>query len=197
MQSSQWYVLKGEGDSAEKIGPFAEMEMIRNMQSGDLQDYAYVWAPHMTAWTPLALCPEFSTDRLGRVFAEKGELTPAFEHRKSVRANVNFDAYVRYQDRFLASKVLSISEGGALVEVTSPLINLNDEILLHVKEQLEISEGFNVQAQVIRKRMSKDKLRLHSTLHYAVRFFHVQTVGTDIIKHIIRRKQNGISKFHE
>ncbi|RYZ87108.1 MAG: DUF4339 domain-containing protein, partial [Proteobacteria bacterium] len=61
--TNQWHILRGEM----KYGPYEYSALLYMIQTGELYDYNYVWAPHMEGWALLGDMPEFSKDRLARL----------------------------------------------------------------------------------------------------------------------------------
>ena len=56
---TNWHVLIGD----QKYGPYDYKTVIQMLQSNQLMDYNFVWAPHLEAWTQIHQLEEFSRDR--------------------------------------------------------------------------------------------------------------------------------------
>lgn len=179
-----WYILRGEM----KYGPYEYSALIHMIQTGEVYDYNYVWAPHMESWTLLGDIQEFSKDRLARLIQTQDHLSGAFIKRGSPRVDVNIDVYAHNDSNFFDGQCLSISENGALVLLNDPLLLPGQEIVIHFRNDKNISTGFNAKAEVIRKNFTKQRLNVKSGLHYAVRFLQVQKSGQDQIKNLLLKK---------
>ncbi|WP_413288019.1 PilZ domain-containing protein [Bdellovibrio sp. HCB337] len=180
----EWYILRGEM----KYGPYEYSALIHMIQTGELFDYNYVWAPHMESWMLLGDLQEFSKDRLARLIQTQDHLTGSFIKRGSPRIDVDIDVYAHNDANFFDGKCKSISENGALVLLNDPLLLPGQEIVIHFRSGENNPTGFNVKAEVIRKNFTKQRINVKSGLHYAVRFLQVQKVGQDEIKNMLLKK---------
>lgn len=179
-----WYILRGEM----KYGPYEYGALIRMIQTSELFDYNYVWAPHMENWTLLGELHEFSKDRLARLIETQDHLSSAFIKRESPRMDVDIDVYAHNDTNFFDGKCKSLSENGALLLLNDPLLLPGQEILIHFRNGDNNPTGFNVKAEVIRKNFTKQRINVKSGLHYAVRFLQVQKSGQDQIKNMLLKK---------
>ncbi len=179
---TQWYILRGEM----KYGPYEYSALIHMIQTGELLDYNYVWAPHMESWMLLGDIQDFSKDRLARLIQSQDHLSGAFIKRGSPRVDCDIDVYAHNDYNFFDGKCTSISENGALLLLNDPLLLPGQEIVIHFRgNNTNNPSGFNVKAEVIRKNFTKQRLNVKSGLHYAVRFLQVQKQGQDQIKKLI------------
>lgn len=94
---TQWYILRGEM----KFGPYEYSALIHMIQTGELFDYNYVWAPHMESWMLLGDIQEFSKDRLARLIQSQDHLSGAFIKRSSPRIDCDIDVYAHNDYNFL------------------------------------------------------------------------------------------------
>lgn len=177
-QGQIWYVLRGEM----KYGPYEYRSLLTMIQSGELLDYNFIWAPHMETWTLLSDLPEFSRDRLCRLIETKDHLAGSFKDRKFARVDLTTPIFAHNNHRFFDGQTLSVSENGALVLMNDPLLLPDQKITLHFRNSDVNPQAFNVDAVIIRKNYSKVRLNVKSGLHYAVRFDRVQAHGKDQIK---------------
>jgi hypothetical protein len=179
---TQWYILRGEM----KYGPYEYSALIHMIQTGELFDYNYVWAPHLESWMLLGDMQEFSKDSLARLIQAQDHLAGAFIKRGSPRLTCDIDVYAHNDYNFFDGKCTSISDNGALVLLNDPLLLPGQEIIIHFRGGSENNAtAFNVKAEVIRKNFTKQRLNVKSGLHYAVRFLQVQKEGQDQIKNLI------------
>ncbi len=176
-----WYVLLGE----QKYGPYDYKTMIHMMQANQLMDYNYVWAEHLESWTPIHQLEEFSKDRFQLLLQKESEYLNSFIVRKSERVEVNIPILGHNTVRFFDGEMLSISEGGALCLINTPLVQVGDLLKIHVKANSQSDVAFNIEAEVIRKNFSRQRLNSKSGLHYAVRFNDIQSVGLGQIKLLV------------
>lgn len=190
-----WYVLRGEM----KYGPYEYKSLITMLQNGELYDYNFIWAPHLENWTLLGELPEFSKDRLCRLIETKDHLAGTFKDRKAERRDVVVPVFAHNQEHFFDGHTLSISANGALILMNDPLLLPNQKVLIHFRQSDLNPNSFNVEAEIIRKNFSKQRLNVKSGLHYAVRFLQVPEAGQSQIKNWTSSKEetNGILKVHE
>lgn len=181
---NNWYVLMGE----QKYGPYEYKSVINMLQTNQLMDYNYVWAPHLGAWTQVHQLEEFSKDRFQLLLQKESELLTAFVKREHARKEIEVPLLGHNHQRFFDGELVSISEAGGLCMLNSPLIQVGDKLKLHLKSGPEDSVPFNVECEVIRKNFSKQRLNSKSGLYYAVRFHDIQPVGVQTIKRWIAPK---------
>ncbi len=174
---NNWYVLLGD----QKFGPYEYKVMIQMLQSHQLMDYNYVWAPHLESWTQVFELTEFSKDRFA-VLMQNPELKSAFIERKSNRTEVLVPLMGHNHIRFFDGVLTSISESGGLCLLNTPLIQVGDQMKIHVKSNQSNSVSFNIECEVIRKNFTRERLNSKSGLYYAVRFHDIQKVGIDQIR---------------
>lgn len=195
----QWYILRGEM----KYGPYEYRSLITMIQTGELQDYNYVWASHLDNWTLVGELQDFSKDRLARLIQTKDHLAGSFKDRQATRVDVISPVYAHNDHNFFDGHTLSVSENGALVLLNDPLLLPGQKIMLHFRESEVNPQGFNVLCEIVRKNYSKQRLNVKSGLHYAVRFLQVQDQGKTQLTNWTSgggskgETQNGISKVHE
>jgi len=173
-----WYVLLGD----QKYGPYDYKTMIHMMQSNQLMDYNYVWASHLEGWTPIHQLEEFSKDRFQILLQREEGFNGTFIKRDKPRLDVDLELLGHNSIRFFDGKVTSISESGALCLLNTPLVQVGDLIKIHVKAKDQSGVAFNIEAEVVRKNFSKQRLNSKSGLFYAVRFIDIQSVGLSQIQ---------------
>jgi hypothetical protein len=182
--SDQWHILKGET----QYGPYSYSEMIKMMQTKMVFSFDYIWAPHMEAWTSLADVPEFSADRLSRL-VEHNVHTEAFNRRDHERVLCKLPVYVNDNQRLWQGVAENLSEGGALVMMENPLLLPGEVIHLHFRNTPTL-ECFNASAEVLTKRLTKQRIQHDTGIHYAVKFLQIGSEGkTQIKKQILDWKQ--------
>lgn len=182
--NNTWYVLIGD----QKYGPYDYSSMINMLQTHQLMDYNYVWASHLENWTPIHQLEEFSKDRFINLLKSGSDLSGSFIKRDKPRANVEIPLIGHNTIRFFDGKVTSISESGALCLINTPLVQVGDVLKLHIKPDIHSDISFNVEAEVIRKNFSKQRLNSKSGLYYAIRFNDIQKVGVDQIRRWVTDK---------
>lgn len=181
---NNWYVLVGD----QKYGPYEYKSMIRMLQTNQLMDYNYVWAPHIESWTQIHQIEEFSTSRLKLMIQNDPDFKETFVKRVHARAPANAPILGHNHIRFFDGQIVSVSEAGALCMLNTPLIQLGDKLKLHIKSGPDNTPAFNVEGEVIRKNFSKQRLNSKSGLYYAVRFNDIQPIGLKTIKQWLSNK---------
>ncbi len=182
LESKHWYILRGET----QYGPYDYGVMIRMVQNHEIQDYNYVWAPHLEGWQMMGECADFSKDRLALLIRENEKLRNEFSQREADRRDIKSPVLGHNGTTFFDGECLSISDNGALVLINSPLLLPDDQVVIHFTESSTFSSGFKVLAQVVRKNFTKQRLNTKSALQYAVRFLQVQSEGVEMIKSVVK-----------
>ncbi len=182
LETKNWYILRGET----QYGPYDYAGMIRMVQNHELQDYHYVWAPHLETWQMLGECPDFSKDRMILLIKENETLRNEFSRREAQRKDIHSPVLGHNGSTFFDGDCTSISQNGALILINSPLLLPEDQVVIHFCASSSFPEGFKVLAQIVRKNFTKQRLNTKSALQYAVRFLQVQADGLTQIKSIIK-----------
>lgn len=177
-QGQTWYILRGEM----KYGPYDYRSLITMIQNSELQDYNYVWAPHLENWTLVGELPEFSKDRLCRLIQTKDHVAGAFKDRQFPRVDLVVPVFAHDNHHFFDGQSSSVSENGALILMNDPLLLPSQKVLIHFRECEINPQSFNVEAEIVRKNFTKQRLNVKSGLHYAVRFLQVQEHGKAQLK---------------
>lgn len=178
LELKNWYILRGET----QYGPYDYGVMIRMVQNNEIQDYNYVWAPHLETWQMLGECQDFSKDRLALLIRENEALRNEFAKREAARRDIQNPVLGHNGTTFFDGECSSISENGALILINTPLLLPEDQVVIHFTESETFKTGFKVLAQVVRKNFTKQRLNTKSALQYAVRFLEVQSEGMKQIK---------------
>lgn len=186
--SNEWHVLKGET----QYGPYSYEEMIKMSQDKLLFGFDYVWAPHLDSWTLMGDLAEFSQDRLYRIY-EKSE-TDAFNRREHNRVNVDLPVYAHNNKTLWKGKAENLSEGGALVLMENPLLLPGDHITLHFRKCNETETSFNCTAEILTKRLTKQKIEHDTSIYYAVKFSTISKDAQTQMKLIIKDKLKEAKK---
>ncbi len=183
-QKNEWFVLIGD----QKYGPYDYKVVIQMIQTNQLMDYNYVWANHLEAWTQIHQLEDFSKDRFQVLLQKESEFLGAFTKRTNPRVELDIPVLGHNNIRFFDGKLVSVSEVGGLCLLNTPLIQVGDALKLHVKAP---NVGFNVEAEIIRKNFSKQRLNSKSGLYYAVRFHDIQTAGLKQIRQWLTQPQSN------
>ena len=182
--ANEWFVLKGET----QYGPYSYEETIRMLQNKHLFGFDYAWASHLTAWTPFADLHEFSVSRLSDL-AQKNVLENVFNRRQHERVLVNLPVYVHDQNKFWQGQAHNLSEGGALILMKNPTLLPGDLVHLHFRSRTLTETAFNVTAEILSKRLVKDRIQYNTGIHYAVRFLQKPEAGDQQIKKWIQESK--------
>lgn len=172
-----WHVLQGE----EQIGPFSYEQMIYMLQTLQIFDFNYVWGPHLESWTPIAQLTEFSYDRQQRLL-EKNAGHEAFIKRQYKRIEFNHSVICHNNEELWKGHTTNLSEGGACVYLQTPLLVPGNLIILHFTKNTHEEVPFTIQAEVVSKKLTKQKIKHNTGMHYSVRFLHMQPSSQQQIK---------------
>lgn len=186
---NQWHILRGEM----KYGPYEYGAMISMLQSGELQDYNYIWAPHLESWTLLSELSDFSSDRL-LLLSQDESMKEFFNRREHERVDVKLPVYGHNNQNFFDGEISSISLSGAMILLNSPLLLPGQEITLHLRQSANNSEAINLKAQIIRKNFTKNRINVKSGLNYVVRFLQLTEPIKQKINRLIEDNRSGGNK---
>lgn len=175
--SNEWHVLKGET----QYGPYSYEELLRMMQTNLVFEYDYAWSPHLDSWTPIADLEEFSTDRLARL-VEQNRSQDVFSQRVHERILCKIPCYATDQQTLWEGQVENLSEGGALILMKNPTLLPGHIITIHFRTQNSDEVAFNLTAEILTKRLVKQKIHHDTGLYYAVKFISKTQTGTDQIQ---------------
>lgn len=170
--SNEWHILKGET----QYGPYSYEEMLRMMQGKLIFGFDYVWSPHMESWTPLADLEEFSVDRLARL-AEKNPDQEVFSRRQHERVFCRLPVYVNDQHTLWTGVTENLSEGGALILMKNPILLPGNIVHVHFRSRNENDTAFNCTAEILTKRLVKNRIQHDTGIHYAVKFLSKSDFG--------------------
>ncbi len=183
--SDEWHVLKGET----KFGPYTYSEVIKMMQGKTLFNFDYVWSPHLENWTAIGELTEFSVDRLNRLAEKNTQNTEAFNQRSSERCMVSIPVYCHDNSKMWPGLCENLSAGGALILMENPLLLPGHIIDLHFRGLKEGEKSFNCSAEILAKRLTKQRIQHDTGLHYAVKFIQMMAVGESQIKNWMNNKK--------
>lgn len=175
--TDNWHILNGN----QKYGLYTYKNMISMIQKNEVMDFNYVWAPHMTQWTQIHGLKEFSKDRL-TLLKKSPDFADAFLDRKNPRINTLLKVLGHNNKTFFDGQITSISAEGALCLLNTPMVQVGDQIKLQIAPKDQDSVAFNVEAKVIRKNFSNERLNSKSGLYYILNFVDMQPAGMDQIK---------------
>lgn len=185
--SNEWHVLKGET----QYGPYTYEEMIRMMQNNTVFSFDYVWSPHLESWTALADLAEFSPDRL-RSLAEKnaGETDAGFNRRQHERVYCQLPVYVNDQQTLWEGTAENLSEGGALILMKNPVLLPGHIVHIHFRSRTNSELSFNCTAEILTKRLVKQRIQHDTGIHYAVKFLQKSPAGEKQIATLLTEFKN-------
>lgn len=181
--ANEWHVLKGET----QYGPYSYEEIIQMTQQKLLFSFDYVWAPHLTAWTTMSDLPEFSHDRIQHLM-EKSPDADAFNRRKAPRVPVKIPVYCHDNSKFWKGSIENLSSGGALILMENPALLPGDHIHIHFRRQKDAQSAFNSTAEILTKRLIKQKIQYDTNIYYAVRFLTMSSNGSELIEKWVQEK---------
>lgn len=168
--NDEWHVLKAET----QYGPYTYEEMIRLMQQNLIFSFDYAWAPHLETWTPLADLEEFSNDRL-TILADVN--SSVFNKRKHERILCKLPVYVNDQQTLWEGLVENLSECGALIIMKNPVLLPGNVVQIHFRSRSDQDLAFNCKAEILTKRLVKQRIQHDTGIHYAVKFMEISTTG--------------------
>lgn len=188
--NDEWHVLKAET----QYGPYTYQEMIRLLQQNLIYSFDYVWAPHIEAWTPMADLEEFSNDRLA-ILADKNNA--AFNLRQHERILCKLPVYVNDQMTLWEGHVENLSERGALIIMKNPVLLPGNIIQIHFRSRSEKDLAFNCSAEILTKRLVKQRIQHNTGIHYAVKFVDTSAAGQAQINSFLKEFKTETKSDHK
>ncbi len=170
--SNEWHILKGET----QYGPYSYEEMIRMMQNKLLFGFDYIWSPHLEAWTQVNDLEEFSADRMARL-VEKNTEQDVFNRRQHERVHCQLPVYVNDQHTLWQGMAENLSEGGALILMKNPVLLPGNIVHIHFRSRNGLDKAFNCTAEILTKRLVKNRIQHDTGIHYAVKFLSKSDFG--------------------
>ena len=171
----EWFIARG----SKKFGPYSVEDVLRLRQSGQCYEHDLIWKQGLRQWKTLILTDEFSPLSV----AEKVQRSGAdsfFERRRWERAKKTVGLYGHNNSQLWSGRSLSISLGGALIEINTPSLHAGDTIHLHFQSADEPEASFSVEAMITGRRHSSERVRANSPHQYVARFITLDQ-GADAI----------------
>lgn len=184
--NNEWHVLKADT----QYGPYTYEEMIRLMQQNLIFGFDYTWGPHLESWTQLSDLQEFSKDRLYNLAKQNDSV---FNKRKSDRVTCDLPVYVNDQQTLWEGVVESLSDRGALVIMKNPVLLPGNIVQIHFRSRSEQDVAFNCKAEVLTKRLVKQRIQHNTGIHYAVKFLDTSPEGEKQLKSFIKEFETTLS----
>ncbi len=167
----EWYIARGD----KKYGPYSLDEMIVLRQQRKIFEYDLVWKQGLRQWNVLIQTIEFSAQAIAER-SLRAETCEVFNRRRWPRVHVDIPVLVHNEMNLWKAKTLNISQGGALIELNTPFLNIGDEIHLHFQKNVlnsEInsnSEKFSCMGKITGKRFSQERIHVNSLIQYNLCF---------------------------
>ncbi len=169
-----WFVMK----SSQKFGPFGFSEVVSLMQKNLVFDFDYLWTEGLEAWTPLREVREFSVENIRTAHSAEMDV---FQLRQHARALYTHPLYIHNDVQFWKGQTVTLSQQGALLSMQNPLLLPGQLISIHFRKQKADETTFNVTAEILSKRLTKERVHHGSYLQYAVKFNTVNAPGDELI----------------
>lgn len=173
----QWHVLQGE----EQKGPYTYEHMIYMLQTLQIFEFDYVWAPHLETWTPIANLSDFSLDRIQRLI-EKNKDHDSILKRKHKRVDFKTEVICHDDSTMWDGHTMTLSEGGCSITMLNPKIVPGNKVTLYFGKKREQDFSFVINAEVVAKKVNSKKIKHNTAFVYSVRFLPTEQVRIDQIK---------------
>lgn len=165
IHENHWMILRGQ----EELGPFTYETMIQMRQQLQLDETDFVWSPQLDKWTRVFEIPDFSADRLARLF-ERTPDSSLFKPRSHSRAKVSTECLVHDESQVWTGELKSLSLGGALIQVRYPWLAVGETITLHIRKVSDELPAFNCLAEVRSRKPNQKRIQFDSNTDYSVCF---------------------------
>ena len=115
-----------------KFGPYRYLELVRLLQTNACAPDDFIWKPGFDDWTRLRQCPEFDEPVLHKLAHLRNFGTEKiFVQRRFPRVPYQSEVILHDEKRVVFGSALSLSEGGAFLEVAKPTHAKGDRIKIH------------------------------------------------------------------
>ncbi len=169
----EWYIARGD----KKYGPYSLDEMIVLRQQRKIFEYDLIWKQGLRQWNILIQTQEFSAQAMAER-SMKAETCDVFNRRKWPRVRIEIPAFVHNELNLWKAKTLNISQGGALLELNSPFLNVGDTIHLNFQNKFQNEdEKFSCMGKITGKRYSRERLHVNSLIQYNVCFDEMDSIA--------------------
>lgn len=186
---NHWMILKGQ----DQLGPYTYEAMIQMRQSHKLDESDLIWSPQLDKWTKLCDVPDFSADRLARLF-EREQTGDLFNRRAHPRVQVLIPCLVHNDQQIWKGDIKNLSIGGGLMMIQNPWLAPGETIHLHVRQAYGLNQAFNCYAEILTKRAHRKRVTYNSQTDYSIRFLDLPKTVTDdlaqVINLVINKKNN-------
>ncbi|MCS6838090.1 MAG: GYF domain-containing protein [Bdellovibrionaceae bacterium] len=153
---SKWYIQQDN----RSLGPFTLEEMIQKKQNKELFEHDYVWADHVPGWVRVYFVSEL------KLSSE----TPGINRRKNKRYKVNLECILSNNTYSYLGKILSLSQGGALIEISNPHLQIGQNTVVLIKPSSVNEFGFIKRGKIANKQFIPHKVQFKSRCQYVVVF---------------------------
>lgn len=169
----EWYISRDQ----KKYGPYTAEEVIQLRQIGKCFESDLVWKQGLRQWKTLISTEEFSPLAMAER-AQKEESCALFNRRQWTRVRKELSLIIHNDEQLWNGRSITISQGGALIEVSAPHLKAGDKIHLHIQASSAEDKAFSCLGVVTGKRFINERLRFNSAIQYVVRF-EVKDEGAD------------------
>ena len=168
--NGEWFVQKG----TERHGPFSYLSLIRALQDKSVYEFDFVWTQGMDSWTRLAEHEEFTPDRI-REMSEQGAKTSGeqiFTQRAHPRHRFESEVIVHDDKSAWIGRAYEGSVGGSGLVIENAALYPGQTLRLHFSPS-DGMPAFNVVAEIVNKKFTKNVRGVHTPVQYAVRFLEM------------------------
>lgn len=173
-----WYILK----NGERKGPFAFIEVVKQLQEKACFEYDYAWRQGLENWTRLAEISDFHPENIRRLM--KSDVTKGqdvFFRRKHARVGYECPIIAHDNKSFWSGYTIEIGEDGAGIVIENAMLMPGQNVYLHFKAGPQ-TKAFNVLCEIVSKKYIKNVRNVYTPMIYGVKFINIPKQEKDLIK---------------
>lgn len=170
----EWFISRNQ----KKYGPYTTGEIIQLRQNGKCFEGDLVWKNGLRQWKTLVTTDEFLPLAMAEQ-TKRQETCALFNRRQWERTRKEVNLVAHNEELLWQGRSISLSQGGALIEITSPSLKPGDKIHLHFQTSEGSHSSFSCLAVVTGKRFINERMRFNTAIQYVVRF-EEKDEGADI-----------------
>lgn len=161
-----WFVYK----NGQKMGPYRYLEFVQLLQKNECTRDDFIWKPGMDDWQRVNTVYEYSKEILEKLenMKDSGKygLYNIFVKRRFPRVPYDSEVIIHDNSTVIFGEAISLSEGGAFINVSNPSHQRGDRLKLHFTPG-GVKVPFNCLAEII-------NVSRGDTPGYTVKFIYLE-----------------------
>ncbi len=181
LKKDDWYILF----SNIRYGPMKAQNLVSLLTHGQAHWMDFVWHEGLDSWAPLyQMVEELPANEQQKKQADSMKSVPT---RRSPRLDLQLKLKAHDHRRLWRGDIGMISTTGALARMDNPVLLPGHHITVQIEKQLHSDHNIEVEAQLIGKRLHKDKSTGKVEVYYALEFLQISNAAETQIKTYMER----------